>query len=60
MRPLLLLEDAAIEQFGAIDTANPNAVVVGLAPSCFNYEKLNEAFALVTSGARLVAVNKSR
>jgi len=60
LRPLLLLEDAAIEQFRDIDTVNPNAVVVGLAPSCFNYEKLNEAFLLVKSGARLVAVNKSR
>ncbi|KAJ2964773.1 hypothetical protein NQZ79_g291 [Umbelopsis isabellina] len=37
LRPLLLMEDAAMEMFEGIDTSNPNAVVVGLAPSKFDY-----------------------
>lgn len=60
LRPLLLLEKSAAEQFNDIDTTNPNCVLVGLAPSCFHYDKLDEAFRLVMNGGRLVAVNKSR
>lgn len=37
-RPLLLMEDAAMEEFDGMDTKNPNAVVVGLAPSKFRYD----------------------
>jgi hypothetical protein len=33
------MEDGAMEEFHGLDTKNPNAVVVGLAPSKFNYEK---------------------
>lgn len=43
-RPLLLLEDDALKDFMGVATNNPNAVVVGLAPSCFCYETLNKAF----------------
>lgn len=52
LSPLYLLTDDAIQEFG---TANQcecitrNAVVVGLAPEQFNYEKMNEAFRFVTS-----------
>ena len=46
LRPLLLLEKSAAEQFNDIDTTNPNCVLVGLAPSCFHYDKLDEAFKL--------------
>ena len=60
LRPLLLLEQSAAQQFSDMDTDNPNCVLVGLSPSCFHYEKLNQAFQLVMGGARLVAVNKSR
>ena len=42
------------------DVAQLNAVVVGLAPSKFNYESLCDAFRLLNSGARLIAVHKSR
>ena len=45
-RPMLLLEDSAAEEFSGIETVNPNSVVVGLSPSSFNYEKLNEAFSV--------------
>jgi hypothetical protein len=34
------MEDEAIEEFEGVNTENPNAVVVGLAPSKFNYEKV--------------------
>ena len=47
LRPLLLLEQDALKDFDGLDTENPNAVVVGLAPSKFNYDSLNEAFRLV-------------
>ena len=46
LRPMLLLEDSAAEEFSGIETVNPNSVVVGLSPSSFNYEKLNEAFSV--------------
>ena len=37
-----------------------NAVVVGLAASHFNYERLNEAFRALQSGAQLIAIHKAR
>lgn len=44
-RPFLIMEDAAMDEFKGIDVANPNAVVVGLAPSKFHYEKVCMAIA---------------
>ena len=44
LRPFCLLQDDAMEDFTGLDTTNPNAVVVGLAPDYFNYEHLNQAF----------------
>jgi hypothetical protein len=35
------MEDEAVEEFQGINTENPNAVVIGLAPSKFNYEKVS-------------------
>ncbi|KAL4617241.1 Haloacid dehalogenase-like hydrolase domain-containing protein 2-like [Arapaima gigas] len=46
VRPLLLLDDRALEDFAGIETSDPNAVVVGLAPEHFNYQMLNKAFRL--------------
>ncbi|CAO0798816.1 unnamed protein product [Mucor circinelloides] len=62
LRPFLIMEDAAMDEFKGIDVANPNAVVVGLAPTKFNYEELNEAFRLLSSnpGTELIAVHKAR
>jgi hypothetical protein len=37
LRPMLLMENAALEAFEGIDCSSPNAVVVGLAPSKFDY-----------------------
>ncbi|TPX65456.1 hypothetical protein SpCBS45565_g05141 [Spizellomyces sp. 'palustris'] len=60
VRPLLLLEPEALEDFSDISTENPNAVVVGLSPSSFHYEKLNEAFRIIQSGNPLIAIHKAR
>jgi len=60
LRPLLLLEPSAADQFSDVDVSDPNCVLVGLAPSQFHYERMNEAFQLVMGGADLIAVNKSR
>lgn len=59
-RPLLLVEDSALEDFAGIDTSEPNAVVIGLAPDHFNYETLNKAFRMILSGAPLIAIHKAR
>ncbi|KAF7727234.1 Haloacid dehalogenase-like hydrolase domain-containing protein 2 [Apophysomyces ossiformis] len=63
LRPLLFMEDAALEEFNGIDTENPNAVVVGLAPSKFNYEYMNKAFRLLMQkpgSVPLIAVHKAK
>ncbi|MFT7815307.1 Haloacid dehalogenase-like hydrolase domain-containing protein 2-like [Arapaima gigas] len=60
VRPLLLLDDRALEDFAGIETSDPNAVVVGLAPEHFNYQMLNKAFRLLLEGAPLIAIHKAR
>ncbi|XP_067941650.1 haloacid dehalogenase-like hydrolase domain-containing protein 2 isoform X2 [Watersipora subatra] len=57
---MLFLEEDAMQDFKDIDTSNPNAVVIGLAPSMFHYDKLTEAFNCLQSGAQLIGLNKSR
>uniref|UniRef100_A0A7N9ATT6 Haloacid dehalogenase-like hydrolase domain-containing protein 2 n=1 Tax=Mastacembelus armatus TaxID=205130 RepID=A0A7N9ATT6_9TELE len=59
-RPLLLVDDSALEDFTGIDTSEPNAVVVGLAPDHFNYKALNKAFRMILDGAPLIAIHKAR
>ena len=44
LRPFYLLQDEAKEDFEGLETANPNAIVIGLAPDIMNYESLNKAF----------------
>lgn len=47
LNPLLLIDPAAMEDFQDLVTdKTPNAVVVGLAPTKFNYDELNAAFRL--------------
>ncbi|XP_074661679.1 haloacid dehalogenase-like hydrolase domain-containing protein 2 [Tubulanus polymorphus] len=60
LRPRLFLEEVALEDFQGIDCNDPNAVVVGLAPTKFNYADMNDAFRLVLNGASLIAINKAR
>lgn len=50
LSPLYLLTDDAKGEFDQDSDSNAqNAVVVGLAPEHFNYDKMNEAFRFVTS-----------
>lgn len=60
LRPFLLLEESAKEDFTGVSEENPNAVVVGLAPNVFKYDVLNDAFRLLLDGAPLIAIHKGR
>lgn len=60
VRPLLLLEKSAKEDFKGINCEDPNAVVIGLSPSSFNYSHMNQAFRLLQQGASLIAIHKAR
>lgn len=47
LKPMLLLSPEAMEDFENLkcsENDSPNAVVIGLAPTEFHYERLNEAF----------------
>lgn len=44
LRPMLLLAEDAMEEFRDVETSDPDAVVVGLAPDKFDYASLNRAF----------------
>ncbi|XP_063216637.1 haloacid dehalogenase-like hydrolase domain-containing protein 2 [Bacillus rossius redtenbacheri] len=61
LRPLLLVDDAAVEDFaGARSEGEHDSVVVGLAPDKFNYAQLNKAFRVLLSGAPLIAIHEGR
>uniref|UniRef100_A0A131XAZ7 Haloacid dehalogenase-like hydrolase domain-containing protein 2 n=1 Tax=Hyalomma excavatum TaxID=257692 RepID=A0A131XAZ7_9ACAR len=60
LRPHLMVSEAAMEEFQGLDTTDPNAVLIGLAPEKFDYGPMNEAFRLVLKGALLVAIHKAR
>ncbi|KAJ2466111.1 hypothetical protein GGI02_004479 [Coemansia sp. RSA 2322] len=60
-RPLLILEDEALEQFADIDQSAPHtAVVIGLAPSKLDYEHMNRAFGALRKGAELVGIHRAK
>ena len=44
LRPMFLVDPAAMEDFSGVDTTDPNCVLVGLAPTLLDYEHLNQAF----------------
>lgn len=57
LRPYCLVEDELIKQdFRGVSMTDPNCVLVGLAPTKFNYERLNEAYRILN---RLKNNNKS-
>nr|XP_023399570.1 haloacid dehalogenase-like hydrolase domain-containing protein 2 isoform X3 [Loxodonta africana] len=68
VRPMLLVDDRALPDFKGIQTDDPNAVVIGLAPEHFHYPALNQAFRfsylglsrLLLDGAPLIAIHKAR
>ncbi|KAJ8007517.1 hypothetical protein DPEC_G00118320 [Dallia pectoralis] len=60
LRPLLLVEDSALEDFSGLEVSEPNAVVIGLSPDHLNYHRMNTAFRLLLDGAPLIAIHKAR
>eukprot|EP00644_Phytophthora_capsici_P018717 jgi/Phyca11/12470/fgenesh1_pm.PHYCAscaffold_182_\ len=60
LRPLLLVDPSLEEEFDGLDRTNPNAVVIGLAPEHFHYDKLNEAFRVLLNGGSLIALHEAR
>lgn len=60
VRPFLMLDQRALEDFEGLDQSNPDAVLIGLAPDNFNYETMNKAFRLILDGATLIAIHKAR
>ncbi|KAL8558340.1 Haloacid dehalogenase-like hydrolase domain-containing protein 2 [Nucella lapillus] len=60
VRPLLMVDDKALEDFEGIPVAPPSAVVVGLAPDKSDYTAMNHAFSLLLNGAPLIAIHKAR
>lgn len=60
VRPMLLVDDRALPDFIGVQTHDPNAVVIGLAPEHFHYQLLNQAFRLLLAGAPLIAIHKAR
>ncbi|KAI8375954.1 HAD-like domain-containing protein [Radiomyces spectabilis] len=65
LRPMLLMADKAMDEFESVNTENPNAVVIGLAPSKFNYDTMNQAFRLLMKTdtpepVPLIAVHKAK
>ncbi|KAJ2829167.1 Haloacid dehalogenase-like hydrolase domain-containing protein 2 [Coemansia sp. 'formosensis'] len=60
-RPLLILEDEALEQFTDIRQDAPyNAVIIGLAPSKLDYQHMNSAFTALLGGADLVGIHRAK
>ncbi|KAK5639879.1 hypothetical protein RI129_010690 [Pyrocoelia pectoralis] len=62
LKPMLLLEPEALEDFEGLQCKDgkPNAVVIGLAPSEFHYEKLTEAFRCLLGGAQLIGIHAAK
>ncbi|KAI9592095.1 Haloacid dehalogenase-like hydrolase domain-containing protein 2 [Syncephalis fuscata] len=60
LNPLTLLEEEAATSIPHDDRQPKDAVLVGLAPSQFHYNKLNKAFHLIQQGCPLFAIHKAR
>ncbi|XP_030746540.1 haloacid dehalogenase-like hydrolase domain-containing protein 2 [Sitophilus oryzae] len=63
LKPMLMIAPEALEDFNGLacpPNEMPNAVVIGLAPTEFNYNKLNEAFRHLQNGAQLIAIHAGK
>ncbi|KAI8809260.1 Haloacid dehalogenase-like hydrolase domain-containing protein 2 [Cladochytrium replicatum] len=64
LNPLMFLEDAGLEEFAdcrsLIEGTHKNAVVIGLSPTHFNYDRMTEAFRILKDGGRFIAIHKGR
>lgn len=60
LRPYLLIHPHLDEEFADLPQHDPNAVVLGLAETRFDYKHLNRAFRLLLEGAPLLAIGRTR
>ncbi|KAJ3038847.1 Haloacid dehalogenase-like hydrolase domain-containing protein 2 [Rhizophlyctis rosea] len=64
VKPLLFLEDDARGEFEGVESGEGeggvNAVVVGLCPGMFCYDKLTEAMRIIQAGGKFIAIHKAR
>jgi HAD superfamily hydrolase (TIGR01458 family) len=61
LRPFCIMEDTSDLSNEALDLTPPhNCVVVGLAPTKFNYENLNQAFRVLLKHPKLVAIHRAK
>jgi HAD superfamily hydrolase (TIGR01458 family) len=60
LRPYLLVHQNLLPEYNGLSQENPNAVVVADAEDDFSYRKMNEAFRLLKSGAKLLATGRTR
>jgi HAD superfamily hydrolase (TIGR01458 family) len=58
LKPFCLMEDTS--DFDGVDLAQPhNCVVVGLAPSKFNYKDMNQAYRILLRSPKLIAIHRA-
>ncbi|CAD5226225.1 unnamed protein product [Bursaphelenchus okinawaensis] len=61
LKPLLMVDERALEDFDVVVNGNMNSVVVGLAPEMFNFADMNRAFKLLLKDdSQLVAIHKGK
>jgi len=63
LKPMLMVAPDALEDFKGLEcpqNETPNAVVIGLAPTEFHYNRLNEAFRYLQNGAKLIAIHAGK
>ncbi|CAD5211443.1 unnamed protein product [Bursaphelenchus xylophilus] len=62
LKPLLMVDDAAMEEFsGIVQNGEMNSVLIALSPGHFNYHHMNTAFRLLLrEDTELIAVHKGR
>ncbi|KAF5295498.1 hypothetical protein FQR65_LT10486 [Abscondita terminalis] len=63
LRPILLLAPEAMEDFVGLECEaldKVNAVVIGLAPTEFHYDRLNQAFRCILGGAQLIGIHAGK
>nr|CAI5835733.1 unnamed protein product [Callosobruchus analis] len=63
LRPMLMLSPEAMEDFYDVQCPKddkPNAVLIGLAPTEFHYDRLNQAFRYLQDGAQLIAIHAGK
>jgi HAD superfamily hydrolase (TIGR01458 family) len=59
LRPYLLIHPALESEFADLDTASPNAVLLGDAEDRFDYAHLNRAFRVLMQGGPLLAMGNN-